>query len=317
MKDEKLLVEIYSIARKIREFENALEDMFSKGLLFGTIHGCRGQEIVPAIVSRFINLEKDFVTSTHRSHGHYLSLFSDCYPLVAELMGKADGLVQGIGGSQHLYRKGFLTNGITGGMIPTATGIAFGKKIKKNGGLVIAYLGDGGMNEGYVLESINFSSVYGLPILYLLENNNYAMSTPVNTVTKSGFTDRIKGFGVESKFLTASEPCKLIDEFPFVIDKIRNTNRPFFIEVETYRFSGHSKSDKGEYRNPKLHNFWIHHDPLEILGEKLDQEERKKIDQSVYEEVQVAILKAKESKDPVPEEVILGRPLNEIYTFNQ
>ena len=147
-----LLEFYYYKCKLIRCFEETIEKLFSQGKLCGTTHSCTGQEIVSVSVLSDINIRKDTVTGTHRSHGHYLSLFDDPASLFTELMGKCSKYSTGKGGSQHLQRDKFYTNGITGGMIPIATGIALSEKLNMSDAIVIAFLGDGAMNEGYVFE---------------------------------------------------------------------------------------------------------------------------------------------------------------------
>jgi len=280
--------ELYFRMLLIRKTEEKIEELFSKGLLRGTTHGYKGQEAVAVGLLIHIDCNFDYVTGNHRSHGHYLALNPDPYPLIAELMGKETGLVNGRGGSQHIIYKNFITNGITGGMVPIATGLAFSQKVKTNNGICISLFGDGAMNEGYVMEALNLAAVYELPIIFALENNSYAMSTPFSYSCRGNIQDRIHGFGLDYYQIEAIDVETVSDKCKDLVNLVRTKRKPIFIEFKTHRFSGHSKSDKREYVDPCLDEYWHKNDPLLGLQNKLD----KKIVEEVYQKVENMINKS-------------------------
>ena len=171
----------------IRRMEQKIESLFSQGLLRGTTHCCIGEEAVPVALSELIDIEKDYLCSGHRAHGLSMMMTGKPETLLGEIMGKPFGMAKGLGGSQHVYYKNYFTNGITGGMTPVTAGIAFALKHEKTDAIAIVVFGDGAMNEGYVLESFNLAKEMELPMLMILENNGYAMSTPIETVNTYGW----------------------------------------------------------------------------------------------------------------------------------
>ena len=187
LSNEKLL-EFYHLMVKIRAFEETLSSLFSKGLLGGTSHFCIGQEASAVGVVQGVR-DTDWIVSNHRGHGHLLARYLDVDKVMAELLGKLTGYCGGRGGSQHMCAmdKCFLgTNGITGGGIPLATGAALALKVQKKDDIVVAFFGDGASNQGTFHESLNIAALWNLPILFVCENNKYAMSTPVNRTVAGG-----------------------------------------------------------------------------------------------------------------------------------
>ena len=285
--------EMYFKMLLIRKTEEKIEELFSKGLLRGTTHGAKGQEAVAVGLLSHIDCNFDYITGSHRSHGHYLAINPDPYPLFAELMGKETGLVNGKGGSQHILYKNFITNGITGGMVPIATGLAFSQKVKTKDGICISLFGDGAMNEGYVMEALNLAAVLELPIVFALENNNYAMSTPFSYSCRGKIEDRIHGFGLDYHQIEAIDVETVSDKCKDLISIVRTTRKPIFIEFKTHRFSGHSESDKREYVDPCLDEYWHKNDPLLRIENKLDPkiviETNQKVENMIKESVERAI----------------------------
>lgn len=287
----------------IRRTEEVIEKLFLEGKLFGTTHGCIGQEIIAVSVLDKIDIKKDSVTGNHRSHGHYLALFDDPESLIGELMGKSNGVIKGKGGSQHLYRDNFYTNGITGGMIPVGTGIALSEKLNKTSNIVVSFLGDGAMNEGYVSEAFNFASKHELPILFVLENNHYAMSTPVKAATAGSFIERLKALEVETFKPDEYELDKIEDEALKAVNYVRNNRKPAFLQIDTYRFCGHSKSDRCEYRTKEEEKLWLKKDVLKQLQDTLDEETVLEINTDIENKIKIAVEKCENAKWPDPSEI--------------
>jgi len=300
-------VEIKKLYRKlylIRYFEKRLENLFRERKLKGTMHGCIGQEANAVGILSHIDPEIDWITGNHRSHGHFLAISEDPYPLVAELMGKETGLVKGKGGSQHFMYKHFINNGITGGMVGVGVGIAFALK-QKGKGIVVSFFGDGAMNEGHLMESLNLAAYLGVPILLILENNKYAMSTRTEKVMGGSFKDRVQAFGIEYAWAVSDDAEKLYNLGKEWVERVRKERRPLFIEILTHRFSGHSKSDNREYVPPQEDREWKEKDPVEKLRKKIintyGQKTLREIEKEVEKTVDRAIQKAE--SDPYPEVV--------------
>jgi acetoin:2,6-dichlorophenolindophenol oxidoreductase subunit alpha len=289
---------LYYKMKMIRETEIAIENLFSEGKLRGTTHGSKGQEAVPVAIAEFIDARTDFICGGHRSHGHLLALSNDVKPLIAELMTKESGYVKGKGGSQHIRYYNFYCNGITGGMVPVATGMAFAQKKMNNRGIAVVFFGDGAMNEGYVMEAFNLASIYKLPVLFVLENNLFAMSTSVRDTTAVNFKERVLGFGIEYIYQEANDILKVYDLSKDLINRLRDGNGPLFVEFNTHRFSGHSKSDKREYISKELDAYWESNDPLQKLSRIIDNDSMQNINRKVREEIDRAVEEA--LKDPYP-----------------
>jgi len=297
-------LDIYKKILLIRTFEHKLDELFKKGLIHGTAHLCIGQEYIPAIISQHISIE-DCVTSTHRGHGHALSKGLDQKKFLAELMGKSAGYCSGKGGTQHTIstEHNFYTNGITGGMVPVGTGIAFSNKYKKNNKIVVTYIGDGGFNEGYVMEALNLAQVSKLPILFVCENNLYAMGTHIKFSHSSSIIEKVKGFGIKSEIVDDNDYVKLDKVSKKFIEEIRELSEPRFIVVNTYRHSGHSKNDLNLYRDKNEEKKWFDLDVLTIIKKELIKSKKlteKKLDQ-IEKEYQEQIDKTSKEVILMPE----------------
>lgn len=258
----------------IRKMEQKIESLFSQGLLRGTTHCCIGQEGVPAVLSDLINIEKDYLCSGHRAHGLSMMMTGQPETLLGEIMGKKFGMAKGLGGSQHVYYKNYYTNGITGGMTPVTAGIGFALKHEDTDAIACVVIGDGAMNEGYVLESFNLIQEMNLPVLIILENNGYAMSTPIETVNPySTFEDRVKGFKLQYSLVSAADFDNLYDTLKTAVEKVRMIRGPQFVEVFTHRFCGHSKSDNRYYIPVERDEYWNEHDTIKSLANELSKNE--------------------------------------------
>lgn len=271
----------------IRRMEQKIESLFSQGLLRGTTHCCIGEEAVPVALSELIDIEKDYLCSGHRAHGLSMMMTGKPETLLGEIMGKPFGMAKGLGGSQHVYYKNYFTNGITGGMTPVTAGIAFALKHEHTDAIATVVFGDGAMNEGYVLESFNLAKEMELPMLLILENNGYAMSTPIETVNPyTVFEERVKGFGLPYQRVEASDFNQLFAVLKDAVEKVRKQRTPQFVEVMTHRFCGHSKSDKRAYIPKERDDYWYEHDCIKMVASKLTPYEVEEIEESVAEQVE-------------------------------
>lgn len=241
MINENNLKKVLRKAILIRETEETLLNLFSKGRLNGTVHTCIGQEYTASILP--LVLEKgDIVFSNHRCHGHYIGKTDDVEGLLLEVMGSSLGTVSGIGGSQHLYHKdGFYSNGILAGMTPVAAGYAYTLLNSKN--VVCLFIGDGAIGEGIFYESLNLISKFNLPIIIINENNYYSQSTSKKETFFGDMRARAEGFGINYKKTNIWDLNKLLTDINSVFQNIRLDRKPIFIEVECYRLKAHSKGD--------------------------------------------------------------------------
>ena len=189
----------------IRRFEETLLDLFSLGKLVGTTHTYIGQEANAIGVIDHLDPDVDTVFSNHRCHGHYLAFTDDAFGLLCEVMGKAPGVCGGKGGSQHLCKGNFYSNGVLGSIVPVATGIALAEKRKGTGAVSTVFLGDGTLGEGVTYESLNIASLWQLPVLFVVENNHYAQSTPVELELAGSIAARGAAFGIETDELDTTD----------------------------------------------------------------------------------------------------------------
>jgi TPP-dependent pyruvate/acetoin dehydrogenase alpha subunit len=279
---------IYYKLLLIRRTEYKIEDLFSLGILRGTTHGCIGQEATPVALSELLNIDEDYLCGSHRSHGIAIAFTLRPELLLGEIMGKSCGFNHGLGGSQHISYKNFFTNGITGGMVPVAGGLAFALKNKSSNAIAAVCFGDGAMNEGFVLETFNLSVIMKLPILFVLENNGFAMSTAVDYASSGSFKKRIEGFGLKYKRVEAVEFNSVYDTLEEGVSYVRKERKPFFVEVLTHRFSGHSKSDKREYVPAERDAYWKDHNIFSKIEKSLSPLKIKEISEKVDVQVEEA-----------------------------
>jgi 2-oxoisovalerate dehydrogenase E1 component len=267
---------------RIRNVEQAFLDLFSQGKLNGTVHTCIGQEL-SAIAFAGQLKKSDFVFSNHRCHGHFIAYTKEWKSLILELMGKKGGVCSGVGSSQHLQLFNFFSNGIQGGIMPMAAGFALGNKIKKSKDVGVVYIGDGTLGEGVVYETLNFISKKEIPLLIVCENNKYAQSTPIEYNMAGSIEQRAKAFGIEFRESnTYDYNISILTEAKSSIDYVRESGKPLFHLVNTYRLKAHSKGDDDrdiaeiqEYEKKDILNRLQLQDPITI----------KNINNQVYDEI--------------------------------
>jgi 2-oxoisovalerate dehydrogenase E1 component len=270
---------IFSYGLLIRETEQALLRLFSEGLLSGTTHTCLGQELCQMSVVRALNDPHDAVLSNHRNHGHFLTYSGDFFGLIAEIMGREGGVCGGIGGSQHLAYRGFHSNGVQGGM--TAIGVGHGLAMKNHGaGVAAVIIGDGTLGQGLVYESLNLASIWELPVLFVVENNGIAQTTPTSTTTSGSIEGRAAAFGIEKWRLDDSAP-DFLESVEAVVASVRASRRPGFLIIDTMRMGPHSKGD--DLRDPFEMAAIRDRDPLEAVGRRLPEAERNELRQAAKE----------------------------------
>jgi 2-oxoisovalerate dehydrogenase E1 component len=234
---------MFDRAYLVRTVEQQLLELFAAGKLSGTTHTCIGQEMAAVALAAALDRQKDVVVSNHRCHGHYLAWTDDPDGLVAEVMGKATGVCGGLGGSQHLSAKGFMSNGIQGGIVPVAAGLAFAQKLSANDGIVAVCIGDGTLGEGVVYETFNMAAKWQLPLLVVLENNRYSQSTAQTETLAGDICARAAAFGIATLHANTWQHEELAVRLREAAATVRRERCPLFVRVDTYRLAAHSKSD--------------------------------------------------------------------------
>lgn len=309
-----LMTGLYRVMQKIRLFEKKIDWLFSRGKLGGTSHLCIGQEAVAAGIIANLNIS-DYVISSHRGHGHLIAKGGDIQKIFSELMGKIDGYCCGKGGTQHLCAKeiGFYgTNGITGGGIPVATGIALSIKLRNTEEMVVSFFGDGATNQGTFHESLNMASAWDLPILYVCENNLYGMSTHIRNITNiDDLSQRAGAYNIKNYNIDGMNVMEVLERSKEAISYVRTSKRPCFMEAKTYRFCGHSKSDPRVYRTKEEEKFWQEKDCIDSLrkllySEGIRTDDLKKIDSEIENQIENALMKSERSEDTPMEFALEG-----------
>jgi 2-oxoisovalerate dehydrogenase E1 component len=252
----------------LRSVEEALLRLFAEGRVAGTTHTCIGQEMSALALANSLDRQRDIIFSNHRCHGHYLAWTDDVEGLIAEVMGKRTGVCGGLGGSQHLCAPGFFSNGVQGGIVPVAAGLALGKKLAQQGGLVAVCIGDGTLGEGVIYETFNIAAKWQLPLLIVLENNRYAQSTAQEETLAGDIDARASAFGVPVFSGDTWNHEQLNHDMKRAADWVRAECRPAFIRVDTYRLAAHSKSD--DDRDPKVIASYAGRDPVNLFVSGLD-----------------------------------------------
>lgn len=271
---------LYRRMRFIRRFEERLLDLFEEGLLNGTTHACIGQEADCVGVVEHLR-PGDHIFSNHRCHGHYLAWTGDAVGLLAEIMGKSAGVVGGIGGSQHLCAPGFKSNGILGGTVPAAAGIALGMKLSGGSDVSVAFIGDGTFGEGVLYETLNIASLWKLPLLLVVENNAYAQSTPISANFAGDMRARFDAFGIEAERLDSTDIHAIDEAAQRQIAAVREDRSPRALIIDTYRLCHHSKSDDNR-PEAEIAERWLR-EPLVVHGARLDGPDVERIDHEVEE----------------------------------
>lgn len=292
---------LYRTLLLIRRFEERLLAEFSTGRLVGTTHAYIGQEANAAGIFAAADLG-DVVFSNHRCHGHFLAYGGDPYRLAAELMGKATGLVGGRGGSQHIQWRNFYSNGIQGGIVPVAVGMALSEKTQHTGKLALAFLGDGTLGEGALYESINIASLWSLPVVFVVENNRYAQTTPIELAVAGSISARFQAFGVDVWERDTTDVLTVMEAAAATLSFVRANSRPAALILHTYRFAAHSKGD--DVRDPAEVAAYRAKDPLIIHGARLSDAERQQAEAEVTTALDNAFNRA--YADPFPEFQVRG-----------
>lgn len=301
------LVSLYHEMLLYRRFEERVLQAYQKGKFAGFCHLHIGQEALAAGVQRCLR-PTDHMISGYRSHTQAIGKGILAREVLAELFGKDGGCARGKGGSMHMFskeRRFYGGHGIVGGQTPIAAGIGFEIRYHKKDEVVVCYLGDGACNQGQFFEALNLAATWKLPVLYVIENNQYGMGTDYRRVTSvDKLAKRADAFDIEHSEVDAMNVLKVMNHVQPIVNDLRKNPRPYLLEAMTYRYRGHSVSDPGLYRTKEEVSHYQNQDPIAQLGEVLkkshgfDDEKLKEIDRKVRGEIDEAEAFADQSPKP-------------------
>lgn len=309
--DKEMLLDWYRQMVLIRLFEQRSAELYQQGKIGGFLHLYIGQEAV-AVGSIAARQETDHIITAYRDHGHALAVGTDPRYVMAEMMGKTTGVSHGRGGSMHMVNteKNFWGGyAVVGGHLPLAAGIALAEQYRETDNAVLCYMGDGATNIGYFHESLNLAGVWKLPVLWIVENNQYGMGTAVERASAGTMLQKAQAYGMEGQQVNGMNVMEMYEATSVALQKIRDGEGHQFIEALTYRFEGHSMGDPLRYRTKDEVQKWQEDDPIGILerylleNEMADQEALEQIDQQAQETVEEAVTFAEESPLPEPEDL--------------
>ena len=306
----------------VRAFEEKLDELYQRKAMFGSTHSYRGQEAIAVGVCSALR-PKDLIASYHRGTGHLIAKGADLYLLLCECMGRADGYSQGRGGKMHMGDMGFgfLGNtGTVGGTVPTATGAALAAKIRGSDEVVVSFFGDGAANQGVVHEAMNLAGIWKLPVIYVCENNHYAMTVSLEkSVAIKRLSERAQAYGFDGKTIDGNDVEAVYEAALAAAEKGRKGGGATFLECITYRWDGHFGGDPGTgYRSKEEIEAWKQQCPIKRLKGKLLQEENlteqefDRISAAVYAEVDEVAKRAEAS--PLPKKEV---DLSSIYATEE
>jgi pyruvate dehydrogenase E1 component alpha subunit len=305
---EQILLGIYRNVYATRQFELKCIGLYRQGLIRGYLHPYIGQEAIAAGACAALTTA-DYIVSTHRGHGHCISKGADLKRMMAEIMGRATGYCRGRGGSMHISDKrvnNLGANGIVGGGIPIATGAGMGIKVRGTDQVVVAFFSDGASNNGVFAESLNLAGIYALPVIYLLENNHYAVSTPIECATGCcDLAGRGPAYGVPGICVDGNDARAVYQETAAAVARARRGQGPTLIEAKTYRHGGHHVNDPGLYMDPDTLAGWKARDPILMMRRAIGDDARTAaIEAQVDAELDAAVEFAAGSPEPSVEEFL-------------
>jgi acetoin:2,6-dichlorophenolindophenol oxidoreductase subunit alpha len=311
--DRDTLLGMYETMMQIRTFEDLAGKNFAAGLVPGFVHLYAGEEAVAVGICSQLT-DNDFITSTHRGHGHCIAKGVDIAGMVAELMGKSSGVCKGKGGSMHIadIEKGMLgANGIVGGGIPLACGAALTAKTLGTGGVAVCFFGDGAANQGTFHEGLNLAAIWNLPVVFVCENNGYAESTPVRYhCATSDIANRAGAYEIPGVVVDGLDVFAVYEAATEAIARARRGDGPSLLEAKTYRFYGHFQGDQVTYRTADELEIYKQRDPIAALRMAIvdrsiaSADELDAIDARVTQQLDDAWVAAKAAPFPEPEEAL-------------
>lgn len=268
---------------RIRRFEETVLEEFKRGVFSGTTHTSLGQEANAVGVISALKPE-DIIVTNHRCHGHFLAYGGDMRSLYAEMMGRTTGVCGGRGGSQHIHWRNLYSNGVQGGIVPIAAGMALAEKRNRSGNIVTVFIGDGTFGEGAIYEAFNMISLWSLPLLIVVEHNHIAQTTPTSLVQVGRLAERIRAFEIPVTELDTSDVNVIHQAASSVIEMVREKNIPRGLVLHTVRFGPHSKGDDTR-DEAELRRLREEHDPLTILGARISPEDISNMQNEIDAEV--------------------------------
>lgn len=303
-----MLIDMYKMMLRIRAFETKAAECFTKGMLAGNIHLCIGQEAVPTGAC-FALEPDDYMTSTHRGHGHCIAKGAALDRMLAELFGKATGYCKGKGGSMHIADVENLhslgANGIVGAGIPIAAGSALASKIRGDKNVTLCFFGDSASNQGTFHEAVNMAAAWKLPVVFLCENNNYGVSVNIHSVTNTDtIAVRAKGYDIPGETVDGNDPVTVYEAVKKAVDYAREGNGPSIVECMTFRHQGHYCGDPASYRPKEYMEEANKKDAIPNMRKRLidggtaSEEEILAVEKAVEEEMQAAYEFADKSEYP-------------------
>jgi acetoin:2,6-dichlorophenolindophenol oxidoreductase subunit alpha len=314
---------LYESMVLIRRVEERLRDDSAAGKLPGAVHLYIGEEAVAAGVCAHLG-DRDYATSTHRGHGHFLAKGGDVRAMMAEIWAKREGICQGMGGSMHVAdtSKGILgANGIVGAGLAIATGAAFGAKLDGDGKVAVCFFGDGAANQGALMETLNLSTLWQLPLIFVCEHNGFSEFTPADQVTAGRIADRARSFSMPAAEVDGNDVTDVWAAAGEAIRRARDGGGPSFIEARTYRIQGHFEAEAfvlggGRYRDAADIEAWRRRDPITAFGSRLvssgtaGQADLDRIEARVLEQVAdaAAYAEAGQPADPRLAETLMFAP---------
>jgi len=317
--DVELLKKMHKKMLLIRRFEEKAGQLYGMGQIGGFCHLYIGQEAV-VVGIQSIQIEGDTVVTSYRDHGHMIACDMDSKGVMAELTGRIDGYSKGKGGSMHMFsrEKGFFGgHGIVGAQVPIGAGLAFAHKYNENKNISIAYFGDGAANQGQVYETYNIASLWKLPVIFVIENNEYGMGTSVKRSSSgNSLAERGKGYGIEFEIVDGMDVLAVRDAAEKAAEYCRSGNGPFILEMKTYRYRGHSMSDPAKYRTrDEVDEIRKNSDPIDnikeiLLNTGIKEEELKAVDAEVKLTINEAAKFAQESPEPSIDELFKDITIN-------
>lgn len=314
---EEKLVEMYRKMLEIRFFEEKVFELYAQNLIPGTIHLYAGEEAVAVGVCSNLR-EVDYVTSTHRGHGHCIAKGADLKRTMAEILGKSAGYCKGKGGSMHIadFTIGMLgATAVVGAGLPIAVGAGLSITLRKTDQVVACFFGEGASNQGTFHESMNMASVWKLPVIFVCENNLYAMGTRQSRVMNiENIADRAMAYGIPGVVIDGNDVLTVYEATQKAVERARKGEGPSLLECKTYRLRGHSRVDPARYRPKAEVEEWLSKDPIKRFEERLMQTkvlteaEIQQIERGVSAKIEEAVKFAMESPYPVP-----GEALDDVY----
>jgi len=292
---------------EIRSFEEKAEELYIRGMVHGTMHLSVGQEA--SAVGAVSALEpNDYILSTHRGHGHCIAKGADIKLMMAEFLGKETGYCRGRGGSMHIadVEAGNLgATGVVGDGIPISVGVGLSIKLQRQDRVVLCFFGDGAANTGSFHEALNMASIWKLPVIFVCENNQYAMSTPVKKAFPiENIADRAAAYGMPGVVVDGNDVLAVYRATKEAVERARRGDGPTLIECKTYRWKGHSKSDQQRYRTREEVEAWKKKDPISRFRSRLikegiiTEEGAERIEREAKETIEEAVRFAQNSPEP-------------------